>query len=237
MALVQGKQIGLSSANPTPSKQNKDMAASTTAADFDVACATAIAATPAPSSNANGVYVQVRVNGIGYQVGDGVRTKDCYFSSVASAGAAARAFGAIIATDKLYWVGSVAGFQLSAATDKSISFMTRPRPKVFYLIRAHSHESGSAEAGRKSRYLPGHGSAEAMRSARPGWALANPDRLVRVPGQYSLPDSPEPFGTTPPAVTYSGTLIDPRGAWVKILTTGGARGYTRNFARTWMGSA
>lgn len=116
-AKVLGKQIDLLTANYTPSKRNKGMAASTTAADFDLACATGIAATPAASNNTNGAYVAVRVNGIGYTVGDGVRTKDCYFSSVASAGAAARAFGAIVATDKLYWVGSVAGFQLDAATD------------------------------------------------------------------------------------------------------------------------
>lgn len=115
MALVQGKQLALSTVNATPSKRNKGMAAETTVADHDEACATAIAATPAPSNNANGAYVAVRVNGIGYQVGDGVRTKDCYFSG--DGGGTARAFGAIVATDKLYWNGSIAGFQLAAATD------------------------------------------------------------------------------------------------------------------------
>ena len=115
MAKVLGKQIDLPSTNLTPSKRNKGMAAETTVADHDEACATGISATPAPSNNTNGAYVAVRVNGIGYQVGDGVRTKDCYFSG--DGGTTARAFGAIVATDKLYWVGSVALFQLAAATD------------------------------------------------------------------------------------------------------------------------
>jgi hypothetical protein len=115
MALLQGKQANLPSFNATPSKRNKGMAASTTTNDFDEACSTAIGANPAASNNSNGAYVGVRVNGIGYTVGDGVKTKDCYFSG--NGGTTARAFGAIVATDKLYWVGSVAGFQLAAATD------------------------------------------------------------------------------------------------------------------------
>ncbi len=116
MALVQGKQMGLSTIVTTPSKQNKNMAALTTVADHDGACATGISTTPAPTTNANGAYVVVRVNGIAYQVGDGDRTHDCYFSG--DGGATARAFGAIVVTDLLYWNGSVAGFQLAAATDK-----------------------------------------------------------------------------------------------------------------------
>ncbi len=120
MPLVQGKQIALATlragVSATPSKQNKGMTAETTAADHDEACATGIAVTPAASTNTNGAYVQVAVNGILYEVGDGVRTKACYFSG--DAGATARAFGAIVATDKLFWNGSIAGFELAAATDK-----------------------------------------------------------------------------------------------------------------------
>lgn len=96
---------------PTLTWQNKDMAAETTTTDFDEACATAIAATPRATNNANGAYVAVTVQGIQYSVGDGVRTKVCYFSG--DGGATARAKGAIVAGDKLYWVGSVAGFQLA----------------------------------------------------------------------------------------------------------------------------
>jgi hypothetical protein len=126
MALVQGKQILLSTVNPTPSSRNKNMAASTTAADHDEACADTIDVTPAPSTNADGEYVAVRVNGVGYVVGNGTRVGvDCYFSG--DAGATARAFSAIVAGDKLYWNGSVAGFQLAAATDK-IDFLYDESP-------------------------------------------------------------------------------------------------------------
>lgn len=95
-----------------PTTANKGMAASVTAADFALACATAITSTPASDG-----YVQVAINGVLVEVGDGVRTKDCYFSSVASGGAAARAIADIAATDSLYWVGSVVGYEL-AASDK-----------------------------------------------------------------------------------------------------------------------
>jgi hypothetical protein len=86
---------------------NKDMTASVTAADFDEACATAVVSTP--SSNG---YVQVMVNGVQAVVGDGVKTEECYFSD--DAGVTAKAIADITAGDKLYWVGSVAGFELDA---------------------------------------------------------------------------------------------------------------------------
>lgn len=121
MALLDGKQIrdatitaaklaaGVGGGKPTTS--NKNMAASTTAADFAEACATAVVTTPFGDS-----YVQVAINGALQTVGDGVRTKDCYFSS--DAGATAKTIANIASGDKLYWVGSVAGFELAAATDK-----------------------------------------------------------------------------------------------------------------------
>lgn len=89
---------------------NKEMVASVTAADFAEACATAIAATPKRDG-----YVQVFVNGVHEVVGNGVKTKSCYFS--ADGGTTARTIAAITTGDKLYWVGSVAGYELSA-TDK-----------------------------------------------------------------------------------------------------------------------
>lgn len=90
-----------------PSSSNKGMTASVTAADFAVACATAVAGVP------NG-YVGVNVNGVGQVVGNGVRTTACYFSG--DGGTTARAYGAVVSGDLLYWVGSVALFEL-AATD------------------------------------------------------------------------------------------------------------------------
>ena len=88
-----------------PSPLNKDMTAATTINDNDLATATAIAATPIG-------YVEVQVNGIGAVVGNGTKVGvDAYFSG--DGGATARAVGAIVAGDLLYWNGSVAGFQLS----------------------------------------------------------------------------------------------------------------------------
>jgi collagen triple helix repeat protein len=91
-----------------PTFANKDMAASATAADFALACATVITFTPKG-------YVQVFINGARQSLGDGVRTKSCYFSS--DGGATAKAYSAISAGDSLYWVGTVALFEL-ATTDR-----------------------------------------------------------------------------------------------------------------------
>lgn len=112
-------EIGGPGAVANPSTSNKDMAASLTASDFDVACATAIAATPAGKS-----YVAVEVNGAGQSVGDGVKTKSCYFSG--DGGTTARSFATLQSGDLLYWVGSVAGFQL-ATTDR-INFLYNVTP-------------------------------------------------------------------------------------------------------------
>lgn len=88
---------------------NLGMAASATAADFDLACATAMAVTPTFGSP-----LSVLVDGVCAYVGDGVRTTECYFS--ADGGTTAKKFANVIAGDLLYWVGSVAGYQL-AVTD------------------------------------------------------------------------------------------------------------------------
>lgn len=93
-----------------PSTANKDMTASVTSADNQEACATTVAATPALDGN-----IQVFVNGYRERLGDGVKTKSCYFSG--DSGTTARAIAAVATGDKLYWVGSVAGYQL-AVTDK-----------------------------------------------------------------------------------------------------------------------
>lgn len=120
MAQLDGKQIKAGTITSTqiaagvlgghPTNLNKNMTASVTAADGVVACATPITATPASAS-----YVQVAVNGLIQHLGDGDKLHDCYFS--ADAGVTAKALTAIVATDLLYWVGSIAGFQL-AVTDK-----------------------------------------------------------------------------------------------------------------------
>jgi hypothetical protein len=121
MALIDGKQLRDGSvtdaklATPAgrPTKDNKFQAASTTVADFDLATATAIAHTPKGT-------VEIDVNGAGQNLGDGVKTADCYFSG--DGGTTARTIANIVSGDLLYWVGSVAGFQLAAATDR-VSFI------------------------------------------------------------------------------------------------------------------
>jgi hypothetical protein len=97
-------------AAPVSTSGNKEMTALVTASDGDKATNTTVAATPTNDS-----YVGVRINGVHYIVGDGVKTKDCYFS--ADAGTTARAISAVASGDELFWNGSVAGFELDA-TDK-----------------------------------------------------------------------------------------------------------------------
>lgn len=105
MTQVPAKEVSGAAQNASG---NVDMTASVTTTDFQVACATAIAATPIG-------YVQVFVNGVLQSLGNAVKTKSCYFSS--DSGTTAKAYGSIASGDLLYWVGSVAGFQL-AATDR-----------------------------------------------------------------------------------------------------------------------
>lgn len=95
---------------PVPTTSNKYMTAVVTTANGDVACNTAIASTPT-----NDGFVLVLINADNPELGDGVKTKDCYFSG--DSGVTARAFVDITTGDKLYWNGSIAGYQL-AATDK-----------------------------------------------------------------------------------------------------------------------
>lgn len=96
-----------------PSVSNKFMTASVTVSDGDAACATGISSTPNGNS-----FVDVEINGDSPEIGNGIKTKDCYFS--ADNGATAKSFNAIVAGDKLHWNGSIAGYQL-ATTDK-VSF-------------------------------------------------------------------------------------------------------------------
>ena len=96
--------------SPVLTNSNKRMTAEVTDSDGDVGCNTAIASTPSNDS-----HVLVDVNGVLIEVGDGVKTKESYFSG--DSGVTARNWTDILAGDKLYWNGSIAGYEL-AATDK-----------------------------------------------------------------------------------------------------------------------
>lgn len=76
-----------------------------------------IAATPAADS-----YVRVLVNGIGASLGDGIKTKECYFS--ADGGTTARAISAIQAGDTLFWNGTVAGYELATTDEVDFDYCT-----------------------------------------------------------------------------------------------------------------
>jgi hypothetical protein len=95
------------------SVSNRDMVASVTTADGQLATATTLASTI-------GAWVEVQVNGVGVEIGDGVKTKGCYLSG--DSGTTARAYGALAAGDELYWNGSIAGYQLSATDRIDIIF-------------------------------------------------------------------------------------------------------------------
>jgi hypothetical protein len=92
-------------------RENKNMQALTTTRDYMLACAQPILAAPAADG-----YVRVSVNGQGVELGDGTRDADCYFSGE-SDGATPRPISEIQAGDSLWWVGTIAGFELAAATD------------------------------------------------------------------------------------------------------------------------
>lgn len=81
----------------------------------------AISSTPAHDS-----YVKVDVNGIAYELGDGVKTKDCYFSG--DSGSTARAISAIVATDVLYWNGVIAGVELLTTDEVNLYYETSTTP-------------------------------------------------------------------------------------------------------------
>ena len=101
---------------PAPVKDNKAMVASVTVADEDLATVTVVALTPDSDS-----YVEVLVGGIMVEVGDGVKTKDCYFSN--DGGTTARSIADIASGDTLRWNGSVAGYELKASMEIDFNYI------------------------------------------------------------------------------------------------------------------
>lgn len=99
---------GIKSAVPTTNDKQLDTnSISTDGQD------TGIDITSAPAA---GSEPKVLVNGIKMVVGNGVKTKDFYFSG--DGGSTARAWGAIVASDSLYFNAVIAGFNLVNGTHK-----------------------------------------------------------------------------------------------------------------------
>jgi hypothetical protein len=70
---------------------------------------------------AAGSYVTVQLNGVSVELGDGVKTKDCYFS--ADGGSSARAIADIVATDSLYWNAVISGVNLSTSDEIDLHYL------------------------------------------------------------------------------------------------------------------
>jgi hypothetical protein len=115
--LLNGDSMALSGAGVKagqPSAANKYQTPTATAGDEQTTGLT-IVNTPAGDS-----HVDVKVNGISYDVGDGVKTKDCYFSS--DGGTTAKTIATIAAGDTLYWNGTISGFNLDTVDRVSMHY-------------------------------------------------------------------------------------------------------------------
>lgn len=105
------------------SPDDKFMTSLSTSLDGDLASNSPITNTPI-----DGCYVAVFVNGVEYEVGNGVFTKSCYFASaglphVAKGFSSSHPNGQIEAGDFLYWNGSIAGFNITAGSRISLMYM------------------------------------------------------------------------------------------------------------------
>jgi hypothetical protein len=105
---------GVKAAVPTP--LNKAQAPAATSGN-ESTTGISLAATPA-----GGSYIKVRVNGRGFELGDGVKTKDCYFST--DGGTTARSIAALIQGDVLYWNGTIVGFNLATSDKVYLVYVT-----------------------------------------------------------------------------------------------------------------
>lgn len=95
-------------------KDNLNQTALSTTTDGQLACNTGLLATPQGA-------VIVAVGGKIVRTGDALKTLDCYFSR--DNGLTALAIDSLAIGDKLYWNGSVAGYQLGSGDNAKLSFI------------------------------------------------------------------------------------------------------------------
>ena len=121
-----------------PTIQDKSLIPSATSGDNSTTGLT-ISSTPQGER-----YVTVSVNGISYEVGDGYKTYDCYFSN--DGGSTARDLFDVEAGDTLYWNGVIAGFDLSATdrVDLDYDVDAAGNPEVL-APHASSHSDGGSD--------------------------------------------------------------------------------------------
>jgi hypothetical protein len=96
----------------TPEDLNQTAAVTSTDGDFTGAT---ITSTPYNDSN-----VQILVNGINVNLGDGAKDEACYFS--ADGGATPRTIAEIEGGDGLYWNGSIVGYELDGGDEIDIIY-------------------------------------------------------------------------------------------------------------------
>lgn len=90
---------------PAPQEDDKDMIPAVTTGNNQP---TGLTITNTPTG-----LIIIALNGEIKSLGNGVKTKHCYFSN--DGGVTARAYNAIVATDELYWNGVIAGYDLDAS--------------------------------------------------------------------------------------------------------------------------
>jgi hypothetical protein len=104
------------------SPYDKGLISIATFTDGDLASNSGISKTPI-----DGCYITVYYNGQEIEVGDGVKTKECYFSG--DGGVTPKGFssthlnGRIVLGDKLYWNNSVSGFNLEYGSRLSFGYL------------------------------------------------------------------------------------------------------------------
>lgn len=116
---LDGQLFAIASSIPvqvSPTASDKSLTPLATSGNFS---STGISITHTPHSDS---YVSVLVNGIQVEVGDGVRTKNCYFS--ADAGASAKTIANISASDVLFWNGVISGYDLSPTDRIDLNYVT-----------------------------------------------------------------------------------------------------------------
>jgi len=112
--VTEGASGQLKAATPTDGDKAQNPTGATSGDNQD----TGVVIAKAPAGDG---YARVFINGLAVECGDGVKTKDCYFSDGA---AGARAFGAIVASDPLYWNGVIAGYDLATTDEIDMDYAT-----------------------------------------------------------------------------------------------------------------